>query len=149
MSDRYGFRVTLPAGWSGTDATIDWPGESLGGLGVAPLRQHHRPGPEPLLRGRRRTSTSGDGPGRVEGRDGSRHTSCLLSTPRRASRRRSAANRRWPGRTRAADGYDVNLLAALHEGRGYIMFLASKSANDDAEDRRIFEAIRSSLGFTR
>ena len=29
------------------------------------------------------------------------------------------------------------------------MFLASKSANDDAEDRRIFESIRSSLGFTR
>ncbi len=50
---------------------------------------------------------------------------------------------------RCSDGYDVNLLAALHEGRGYITFLASQSANDDAEDQSILESIRSSFGFTR
>lgn len=43
---------------------------------------------------------------------------------------------------------DVNLLAALHGGRGHVVYLPSATANDDAEDRRIFEGIRRSFRFT-
>jgi hypothetical protein len=48
-----------------------------------------------------------------------------------------------------SDGYDVIELVALHGKRGYEIFLASTSANDNAADRRIFESIRRSFRFTR
>ena len=47
-----------------------------------------------------------------------------------------------------SDGYDVNELVALHGGRGYVIYMPSAAANDDAEDQRIFEAIRQSFHFT-
>ena len=48
-----------------------------------------------------------------------------------------------------SDGYDVNKLAALHGRRGYMILLASQTANDAVQDRRIFESIRRSFRFTR
>jgi hypothetical protein len=45
------------------------------------------------------------------------------------------------------DGFDVIKLAALHGARGYIVFIASKSANTNAADQRIFESIRRSFRF--
>ena len=39
-------------------------------------------------------------------------------------------------------------VAALHAGRGYMIYLPSDAAND-AEDRRIFEGMRESFRFTR
>jgi hypothetical protein len=40
-----------------------------------------------------------------------------------------------------------NKVAALHGGRGYMIYMPSDAAND-AEDRRIFEGIRQSFRFT-
>jgi hypothetical protein len=48
----------------------------------------------------------------------------------------------------ASDGYHVNKLAALHGTRGYMIFLASPTANDDAQNRGAFESIRRSFRFT-
>jgi hypothetical protein len=50
--------------------------------------------------------------------------------------------------SRCSDGYDVNKLAALHRRHGYIILLASPTANDNAADRRIFELLRGSFRFT-
>jgi hypothetical protein len=36
----------------------------------------------------------------------------------------------------------------LHGQRGYIIYLPSATANDDAEDQRIFDGIRQSFRFT-
>ena len=36
----------------------------------------------------------------------------------------------------ASDGYHVNKLATLHGARGYMIFLASPTANDDAQNWR-------------
>ena len=47
-----------------------------------------------------------------------------------------------------SDGYRVIKLAALHGTRGYMVFLPSQAANDDAANRRTFESIRQSLRFT-
>ena len=45
--------------------------------------------------------------------------------------------------------YDVNKLAVLHGQRRYVIYLASATANDDAEDHRSsFEEIRQSFHFT-
>jgi hypothetical protein len=48
-----------------------------------------------------------------------------------------------------SDGYGGNKLAALHGKRGYMILLASPTANHDANDRCIFESIRRSFRFTR
>jgi hypothetical protein len=48
-----------------------------------------------------------------------------------------------------SDGYHVTKLAALHATRGYIIVLASPTANDNAKNRRAFESIRRSFCFTR
>ena len=49
---------------------------------------------------------------------------------------------------KCSDGFDSIQLAALHGDRGYVFYMASATANDDAEDRRIFEGIRQSFRFT-
>ena len=148
VSDRYGFRVTLPAGWSGTDATIDWPGESLGGLGSPlfanttdpALSRYFVAAAAPVPAG---MDLAGWKAAMVRG------TPPVCSDPSPGEQTTLGGEPALAWTHTCSDGYDVNLLAALHQGRGYIMFLASKSANDDAEDRRIFESIRTSLGFTR
>ena len=53
----------------------------------------------------------------------------------------------WP--STASDGYHVKKLATIHGTRGYMIFLASPTANDDAENWHIFESIRRSFRFTR
>ena len=47
-----------------------------------------------------------------------------------------------------SDGYDVNKLAAVHGERGYMVFLPSMAANDNAKDQQVFESIRQSFRFT-
>ena len=148
MSDRYGFRVTLPEDWSGTDATIDWPGRSLPGLGSplfanttdAALSRYFVTAAAPVPEG---MSLADWMAAMVHG------TPHVCSDPSPAEQTTLGGEPALSWTHTCTDGYDVNLLAALHEGRGYIGFLASDSANDDAEDRRIFESIRSSFGFTR
>jgi hypothetical protein len=50
-------------------------------------------------------------------------------------------------RAHCTDGY-VNKIVAVHDGRGYVMYMPPLTANDDPEDQRIFEAIRHSFRFT-
>jgi hypothetical protein len=148
VSDRYGFRVTLPAGWSGTDASLDWPGDSLQGIGSPAFVNTTDP-----AQSRYFVAAAAPVP---KGMDLAKWKAAMVrGTPPVCSAPLSGEQTTLGGGPALAwthtcsDGYDVNLLAALHKGRGYIMFLASKSANDNAEDRRIFESIRSSFGFTR
>ena len=49
---------------------------------------------------------------------------------------------------KCSDGFDAIHLAALHGDRGYIFYLGSATANDDAQDRQIFEGFRQSFRFT-
>jgi hypothetical protein len=48
----------------------------------------------------------------------------------------------------ASDGYRVHKLAALHGTRGYMIFLASPTANNDVQSRHTFESIRRSFHYT-
>jgi hypothetical protein len=47
------------------------------------------------------------------------------------------------------DGY-VNKIVALHDGRGYVMYMPPNAAkvDPDPEDQRIFESMRQSFHFT-
>jgi hypothetical protein len=49
---------------------------------------------------------------------------------------------------KCSDGYDMIHLATLHGDRGYVFYMPSATANDDADDQRIFEGIRQSFRFT-
>ena len=49
---------------------------------------------------------------------------------------------------KCSDGYDVIHLVALHGDRGYMFYMGSSTANDDAEDLRIFDEARQSFRFT-
>ena len=84
----------------------------------------------------------------MEGRDGSRRASSLLRVL--VGRADDVRRRAGPGLTAAcSDGYAISKLAARHATHGWMILLASPKANDDAEDRGIFESIRRSFRFTR
>jgi hypothetical protein len=123
MSQRYGFRVTLTKDWSEDDALVDWNGKKLQGLGSAAFANFTDP---------------------ATGRT-------LVAAAARVAKGMGLAEWR-AAMVRAAPAVcseSVNKLAALHGTRGYMILLASPTANDNAEDRRTFESIRRSFRFTR
>jgi len=148
MSERYAFRVTPPEDWSEADAVADWDGKELEELAsprFARFKDWHTG----------RTLVAGAAPV-PEGMDLAewraamvRATPAVCPDPSPVEETTLGGEPALAWTHACTDGYDVNKLAALHGGRGYIIFLASRTANDDAEDRRIFESIRSSFRFTR
>jgi len=147
VSDRYDFSVAVPEGWSGTDATVDWGGNSLGGLG-SPLYASIT---DPAL-GRDfvvAAAPVADGMALAEWQAAmDRVAPDVCGDPSPVEETTLGGEPALAWTHGCTDGYDVTKLAALHEGRGYIVFLASNSENDNAEDRQIFESLRSSFGFT-
>jgi hypothetical protein len=147
-SQRYGFRVTLTADWSEADARVDWNGKKLQGLGSAAFANF----PDPAT-GRTLVAAAArvaKGTQLAEWR-----AAMVRAAPSVCSQSSSAEETKLGGEPALAwtatcsDGYDVNKLAALHGKRGYMILLASPTANHHAEDRRIFESIRRSFRFTR
>jgi hypothetical protein len=146
VSERYGFRVSLPEGWSGTDALVNWSGERLEGLSSPAFATFTDVTGRTLVAAAARVP---EGMELAEWRDAMvRATPAVCPDPSSPEETTLGDEPALAWTHTCADGYDVNKLAALHGGRGYILFLASLTANDDAEDRRIFESIRSSLRFT-
>lgn len=72
--------------------------------------------------------------------------SCTESSSSEATTLDAEPSLTWTAK--CSDGNDANKLAALHGQRGYMMFMTSATANDDAEDRRIFEGFRESFHYT-
>jgi hypothetical protein len=148
MSERYGFRMTPPEDWSEADAVADWDGKVLEDLSSPRFARFIDPTT-------RREFVAAAAPV-AEGMDLAewraamvRATPAVCPNPSPVEETTLGGEPAMAWTHTCTDGYDVNKLAALHGGRGYIIFLASPTANDDAEDRRIFESIRSSFLFTR
>jgi hypothetical protein len=148
MSKRYGFRVTLTEEWTEADALVDWDGKELQGLGSPAWARFTDPATgRTLVAAAARVAK---GMELAEWR-----AAMVRAAPSVCSDSSSAEETTLDGEpalawtARCSDGYDVNKLAALHGRRGYIILLASPSARDDAEDRQIFESMRSSFRFTR
>ena len=113
VSDRYGFRVTLPAGWSGTDATIDWPGESLGGLGSPLFANTTDPALSRYFVAAAAPVAAGmDLPGWKAAMV--RGTPPVCSDPSPGEQTTLGGEPALAWTHACSDGYDVNLLAALH-----------------------------------
>jgi hypothetical protein len=148
VSERYGFGVTLPEDWSAADALVDWDGGRLQSLSSTAFARFTEPTTD-------RTLVAGAAPVPTGMELAEWQAAMVRATPRMCPDPSPIDETTLGGEPALAwthtctDGYDVNKLATLHGGRGYIIFLASHAANDDAEDRRIFESIASSFRFTR
>jgi hypothetical protein len=147
-SQRYGFRVTLTADWSEDDALVGWNGNKLQGLGSAAFANFTDPASGRTLAAAAARVTTGMRP--AEWR-----AAMVRAAPPVCSESSSVEETTFGGEPALAwtatcgDGYDVNKLAALHGTRGYVIVLASPTANDDAADRRVFASIRRSFHYTR
>ena len=147
-SRRYSFRVTLTKDWSERDARVAWNGKKLQGLGSAAFANF-----TDAATGRTLVAAAArvaKGMRLVEWR-----AAMVRAAPPISSESSSAEQTTLGGEpalawtASASDGYHVNKLAALHSARGYMIFLASPTANHDADNRRIFKSIRRSFRFTR
>jgi hypothetical protein len=154
VSKRYGFDVTVPAGWSPADGTINWPGIALTGPGGPVFAHAADPGgrwlnaasaPVPTgtqLADWRTAMVNGAGPlctpneslSPIAGGP-SVETATLGGEPALA----------WLAH--CSDG-NVNKIVALHNGRGFMMYMGAGTTNPDPEAERIFETIRQSFRFT-
>lgn len=147
-SHRYSFGVTLTKDWSETDARVDWNGKKLQGLASAAFANFRDPATG-------RTLAAAAAPVAHATTLAQWRAAMVRAAPPVCSDSPSAKETTLGGEPALAwtatcsDGYDVNKLAALHGRRGYMILLASQTANDAVQDRRIFESIRRSFRFTR
>jgi hypothetical protein len=147
-SQRYSFRVTLPADWSEDDALVAWNGSKLQGLGSAAFANFTDPATGRTLVAA--AARAAKGTRLDEWRAAMVRAAPPISTESSSARQTTLGGEpalAWTAT--ASDGYHVHKLAALHRTRGYMLFLASPTADDDAENRSIFESIRRSFRFTQ
>src|SRR6476620_8470443 len=147
VSNRYGFDVTMTSDWSEVDALIDWGGKEIHGPGAPDSANIADP-----ARGRTLMAAAAPVPPGMQLADWSaamvRGTPPVCTEPSSTEATTLGGEPALAWTLKCSDGYDVNKLAVLHGQRGYVIYLASATANDDAEDHRIFEGIRQSFHFT-
>jgi hypothetical protein len=147
VSKRYDFRVTLTKDWSEVDAQIDWDGKMLQGADSPAFADFTDPATG-------RDFVAAAAPVAKGTQLAQWRAAMVRAAPPVCSDSSSARTTTLAGEpaltwtSTCSDGYDVIKLAALHGDRGYMMFLPSKAANDDAVDRSTFELIRRSFRFT-
>jgi hypothetical protein len=148
MSREYSFRVTLTKGWSEHDAVYAWNGRKLQGLDSAAFANFTDPATGRSLAAA--AARVAKGTGLPEWR-----AAMVRAAPTGCSESPSVEHTQLGGEPALAwtatcgDGFHVNKLATLHGKRGYMILLASPTANDNAKDRRTFESLRRSFRFTR
>jgi hypothetical protein len=146
-SQRYSFRVTLAKDWSEVDASVAWNGNKLQGLESPSFANF-----TDTAKGRTLVAAAAPvakGMGLAEWR-----AAMVRAAPSVCSQSSSVEQTTLGGEPALAwtatcsDGYHVSKVATLHGNRGYMMFLASPTANHIAENQRTFDAIRRSFRFT-
>ena len=147
VSNHYHYAVTSPQGWSDSDAIIDWDGTALAGPGAESFDDLADLASDRTLM----TAAAKVPPGT---RLADWQEAMVRATPGVCAKPSTVRSTTLGGEPALAwtitcrDGYDVNNIAAVHGERGYIMYLPSATANDNAEDGRIFEGFRRSFHFT-
>jgi hypothetical protein len=147
VSTRYKFRVTLPQNWVEFKAVADWPGTASSGPGSPQFDSYADPTANRTLM----IAAAPVPPGtqledwRAAMVRGTPDV-CPESSPPRKTTIGGEPAVAWT--VKCSDGYDANIIAVLHGKRGYIFYMPSATANDDAEDRRVFEDARKSFSFT-
>ena len=123
--------MTLTKDWSETDARVDWNGKKLQGLASAAFANFRDPATG-------RTLAAAAAPVAHATTLAQWRAAMVRAAPPVCSDSPSAKETTLGGEPALAwtatcsDGYDVNKLAALHGRRGYMILLASQTANDAA-----------------
>lgn len=147
VSKRYDFHVTLTKDWSEHDAQLNWDGKQLQGLQSPAFANFSDSATG-------RTLVAGAAPVARGTRLADWQAAMVRAAPSVCSDTSSVRETTLDGDPALAwtatcsDGYDVNKLAAVHGERGYMVFLPSMAANDNAKDQQVFESIRQSFRFT-
>jgi hypothetical protein len=148
VSDYYDFAVSLPQNWAEVDATVDWDGVHISGPGSSQFANF----PD-FTTHRTLMAASATVPAGTQLTDwqaamvrGTPDACPPPSSPPETTTIGGEPALLWT--VKCSDGYDPIHLVALHGDRGYVVYMGSITANDDAEDRRIFEEIRQSFRFT-
>ena len=147
VSTRYGFAVTLPQDWSEVDASFAWDGKGLSTPGSPFFANFTAPTSNRTLMGASATVPKGMQLAKWQAAMVRAHLpSCSEPSSVEATTLGGEPALTW---TETCDSGTVNSnkVAALHGGRGYMIYMPSDAAND-AEDRRIFEGMRQSFRFT-
>jgi len=147
VSTRYGFAVTLPQDWSEVDALFAWDGRGLQSPGSPFFANFTAPTNNRTLMAAAATVPKGMQLAEWQAAMVRGHlSSCSEPSSVEATNLGGERALAW---TEKCDGGTVNSnkVAALHGGRGYMIYMPSAAAND-AEDRRIFEGMRQSFRFT-
>jgi hypothetical protein len=139
--------VTLSKAWSETDASATWDGKELQGLDSPAFANFTDPstGRDLAVAAARVTKAINVRRWRAAMVRGG-PAGCAES--RSAKKTTLGGERALTWTARCDDGVDVHKLAALHGRHGYMLLLASRIANDNATDARVFESMRRSFGFT-
>jgi len=147
VSNRYGFTVRVPQGWSTYDAEAPWGGKEITGPGSLQFAALADPSGIRTLMAAATTVPAGT-------QLADWQAAMVRGTPKLCDQSPTVETTTLGGEpalawtVKCSDGFDGIQLAALHGDRGYVFYLASATANDDAQDRQIFEGIRQSFRFT-
>jgi hypothetical protein len=146
VSDYYDFAVTLPQTWHEEDATSDWTGLYVTGPGSQKFTNFADFADD-------RTLMVAAAPVATGTQLADWKTTLIDGRPKECTNTPSTETTIggepaliWTAN--CSDGFDAVMLAALHGDRGYVVYLPSATANDDAEDQSIFDGIRQSFRFT-
>ena len=148
VSTRYGFAVTLPQDWSEVDASFAWDGKGLQAPGSPFFANFTAPASNRTLMAASAAVPKGMRLAEWQAAMVRGHlSSCSEPSAVEVTTLGGEPALAW---TEKCDSGTVNSnkVAALHGGRGYMIYMPSDAAND-AEDRRIFEGMRQSFRFTR
>jgi hypothetical protein len=144
VSDRYGFSVTLPTGSLTSNATAEWDGSCLCGLGD-PAWDHASIDGRTLVVGATAESSAVAL---------ARWRAWIVKLAPAVCQDSEAATKVTIGGEDAmewtascSDGYNVIKLAALHGGRGYVVLFASPSSDGLAANQTAFDSLMSTFKY--
>jgi hypothetical protein len=148
VSTRYGFRLTLTKTWTAADATVDWDGGVVKGLGEPGLARFADATTGRTLVGAATSIRAGTP--LVAWRTAAARTMLYDCNNARSAKRTTLDGEpamTWPAF--CPDELDVVSVAAVHGSRGYVLSLASPTQGGIAADQAVLESIRRSFRFER
>ena len=146
VSDYYDFAVTMTDAWALVDATIDWDGQHISGPGSSQFANIADFNTDRTLMG-----ASAAVPPGTELADW--QATMVRGTPDECPAPTSVETTTLGGEpaliwtVKCSDGLDATHVAAVHGDKGYVFYMGSATANDDAEDQQIFDGARKSFRF--
>jgi|tagenome__1003787_1003787.scaffolds.fasta_scaffold20891740_2 hypothetical protein len=145
VSEKYGFKLSLPGDWYATDAQLDWDGKKLQGLSSSTFADFEEPGSDSAF-------TVGATPAAEGMQLDAWRAALALAVPAGCVDPAGAKKTTWggePALTWATNCGDVQPIkfATVHNGRGYVAIFELNTGKESA-DQQTLESILKSFQFT-